>query len=132
MAILEQNKVSYLHSIDCPHTLKLDLKVDSYQPVHCTALDRVLPAYQDEGIIDRSLKRNKLTAYTTKTSNNPAQLISILEQIQEEDYNLINKEYSPGVCCIAAPIFDDYDMVAALPGFSLSAARISPEITDSI
>ena len=64
-------------------------------------------------------------------SNNPAQLMNIPEQIREEGYSLVNGEYSPGVCYITVPIFDDYDMFVASPGFSLPTARMSPEIMDS-
>lgn len=132
LAVLEQGKVLYLHSIDCPHALKLDLKVGSYQPVHCTALGRVLLAYQDEDTIAGSLKKNKLTAYTTKTITNPAQLRNILEQIREEGYSFVSEEYRPGVCCIAVPIFNDLDMVVASLSFSLPTARMSPEIMESM
>ena len=127
LAVLEQDKVLYLHSIDCPHALKLDLKVGSYPLVHRTALGRVLLAYQDEGTIASSLKKNKLTAYTAKTITNPAQLRNILEQIREEGYSFVSEEYRPGVCCIAVPIFNDLDTVVASLSFSLPTARMAPE-----
>lgn len=132
LAVLEQGKVLYLHSIDCPHALKLDLKVGSYQPVHCTALGRVLLAYQDENSIANILKKNKLPAYTAKTVTNPAQLIEILKQIREEGYSYVNEEYRPGVCCIAVPIFDEHGMIAASLSFSLPTARMTPEILESM
>lgn len=48
LAVLEQAQIVYLHSIESPHALKLDFQVGSYQPAYCTALGRVLLAYQDQ------------------------------------------------------------------------------------
>lgn len=128
LAVLEQNKIVYLYNIECPHALKLDFRVGTYQPVHCTALGRVLLAYQDDKTISNILKENKLKSYTAQTVTNPEQLIKILHQIRREGYSFVSEEYRPGVCCVAAPIFDEKGMIVAALSFSVPTARMNPDI----
>lgn len=132
LAVLEQDKVVYLHSIECPHALRLDFKVGSYQPVHCTALGRVILAYQDDSTISQILKTKKLKSYTAGTVTDPDELRQILLQVRQEGYSFVSEEYRPGVCCIAVPIFDEHGTIAASLSFSLPTARINPDILEAM
>ncbi len=128
LAVLDQGQVVYLHSIEFPHALKLDFKVGTYQPAHCTALGRVLLAYQDLKIRDNFLKKSRLKAYTPKTVTDPEQLANIFQHIREQGYSFVSDEYRPGVCCIAAPIFDREGQLAASLSFSLPTARMEKDL----
>lgn len=128
LAILDQRQVVYLHSIECPHDLKLDFKVGTYQPAYCTALGRVLLAYQDEAILGNFLKKGKLKSYTPKTVSDPVQLVQIFREIREQGYSFVSEEYRPGVCCVAVPIFDEKGHIAASLSFSFPTARMDPDI----
>ncbi|MDD4896381.1 MAG: IclR family transcriptional regulator [Atribacterota bacterium] len=130
LAVLEQSRVVYLHNIECPHALRLDFKVGTYQPAHCTALGRVLLAYQDDRTISSILKKNRLKSYTAKTVTDPAQFIQILQKIRKEGYSFVSEEYRPGVCCVAAPIFDEHGSIVASLSLSLPTARMSPDILE--
>lgn len=132
LAVLDQGQVVYLHSIESPHALKLDFKVGTYQPAHCTALGRELLAYQEETTLNSFLKKNKLKSYTSKTVTDHKQLISIFQKIREQGYSFVSEEYRPGVCCIAAPIFDDRGNIAASLSFSLPTARLESDIFDKM
>lgn len=132
LAVLEQDKVVYLYNIDCPHALKLDFKIGTYQPVHCTALGRVLLAYQDDKTINNVLKADKLKSYTDKTVTSPKKLIEILHQVKKEGYSFVSDEYRPGVCCIAVPIFDEKGIITASLSFSLPTARLNPDVLDKM
>lgn len=128
LAVLDQNRIVYLHSIESPHALKLDFKVGTYQPVHCTALGRVLLAYQDESTIKAILEKNDFKSYTSKTVTSPNQLNLIFQQIRKQGYSFVNEEYRSGVCCIAVPIFDETGNIAASLSFSLPTARMETDI----
>lgn len=128
LAVLDQGQVVYLHSIESPHALRLDFKVGTYQPAYCTALGRVLLAYQNETNLNAFLKKNKLKSYTPKTVTDPDQLVHIFQKIREEGYSFVSEEYRPGVCCIAAPMFGERGNIAASLSFSVPTARMEPDI----
>lgn len=128
LAILDQGKVIYLHSIESPHALKLDFKVGTYQPVHCTALGRSLLAYQSSDYVNKFLNRDKLKSYTPNTVTDPDKIILILQKVREQGYSFVSEEYRPGVCCIAAPIFDEQQNIAASLSISLPTARMNSDI----
>jgi DNA-binding IclR family transcriptional regulator len=132
LAVLEQDKVVYLHSIESPHALKLDFKVGTYQPAYCTALGRVLLAYQSKETLNVFLKKGNFKSYTSKTITDPNQLAKILQAIRGQGYSFVSEEYRPGVCCIAAPIFDEKGDIAASLSFSLPTARMEPAILDKM
>lgn len=132
LAILDTGQIVYLYSIESPHALKLDFKVGTYQPAHCTALGRVLLAYQDETTLEHFLKKSKLKAYTPKTISDSKQLIQILKEIREQGYSFVSEEYRPGVCCVAGPIFDEKGHIAASLSFSLPTARMDPDILNKM
>jgi IclR family acetate operon transcriptional repressor len=132
LAVLEQDKVVYLHSIESPHALKLDFKVGTYQPAHCTALGRILLAYQDKETLNVFLKKDNFKSYTPKTIADPKQLAKVLQEIREQGYSFVSEEYRPGVCCIAAPIFDEKGNIAASLSFSLPTARMEPAVFDKM
>lgn len=132
LAVLEQDKVVYLHSIESPHALKLDFKVGTYQPAHCTALGRVLLAYQDEDTLNVFLKKDNFKSYTQKTITDPKQLAKILQEIRKQGYSFVSEEYRSGVCCIAAPIFDEKGNITASLSFSLPTARMEHDILDKM
>jgi len=128
LAILDQGKVIYLHSIGSPHALKLDFKVGTHQPVHCTALGRSLLAYQSSDVINKFLKTSKLKPYTPNTITDPDKLLLVLQKVREQGYSFVSEEYRPGVCCIAAPIFDEKQNIAASLSISLPTARMNSDL----
>ncbi|MFW6134679.1 MAG: IclR family transcriptional regulator [Elusimicrobiota bacterium] len=128
LAVLDQGQVVYLHSIKSPHALKLDFKVGTYQPAYCTALGRILLAYQDEATLSNLLKKDRLKAHTSKTVTDSAELVWIFQRIREQGYSYVNEEYRPGVCCIAVPVFDEKGKIAASLSFSVPTARMNQNI----
>jgi IclR family acetate operon transcriptional repressor len=132
LAVLEQDKVVYLHSIESPHALKLDFKVGTYQPAHCTALGRALLAYQNEETLNSFLNMESFRSYTPKTVTEPGQLVKIFQKIRKQGYSFVSEEYRQGVCCIAAPIFDEKGNITASLSFSLPTARMNPIILNKM
>ena len=128
LAILDQGQVVYLYSIESPHTLKLDFKVGTYQPAYCTALGRVLLAYQDENILKLAIGEKRLTAYTSKTITDPYSLKEIFQKTREQGYSFVSEEYRTGICCLAGPIFDEKGDITAAISFSLPTVRLEKDI----
>jgi DNA-binding IclR family transcriptional regulator len=87
-------------------------RVGAARPFHCTALGKILMAYQPVQIQDHYLS-NPLKVFTPKTIVKPDRLRDMLRQRRADGYAMDDEEYMEGTRCIAAPIFNYAGEVAA-------------------
>jgi IclR family KDG regulon transcriptional repressor len=106
LGILHQQKVLYIKKIDWQHYLKLDRPVGETDPLHCTALGKVLLSGMGDQELDKFLRTTKLVPFTKKTILNPKVLSKVIQDVREKGYATDMEELSDGVHCIAAPIRD--------------------------
>lgn len=122
----ERLEVVYIDKLDSPQDVRTVGEVGTRAPAHCTSMGKVLLAFQDEALVKRASRRMK--AYTKRTIVKPADLMRELERVRSEGYAVNNREYSPQVVGVAAPIFDrDGNVVAAL-SIAAPAERMGPAV----
>jgi IclR family transcriptional regulator, KDG regulon repressor len=120
-------EVIYIDTIDSPQDVRTFTEIGGRAPAHCTSSGKVMLAYQDEAVIRRLAR--KLKPYTQWTIVDPAELLRHLKRVRATGYALNQREYSPQVSGVAAPIFDpEGHVIAALsiaaPADRLPAARL--------
>jgi Transcriptional regulator len=118
LAILEDNEVRYLEKIEKFNSLRLYTSIGKREPVHCTALGKVLLASLPKSECDRigeSLVYNKLTP-NTKTSYQ--ELLLDIEFARKNDFAIDNGEHTFGSSCVAVPIRDYTGKVIAAMSLS--------------
>ena len=81
--------------------------------LHATAMGKVLLAYLDETAVDAAITEAGLPALTDQTITEPTTLKAHLAEVRRNGYALNHEEESPGVCGIAAPVFDHLGGVVA-------------------
>jgi len=81
--------------------------------LHATAMGKVLLAYLDEAAVDTAFAEAGLPALTGRTITDLAILRGHLAEVRRNGYALNHEEESPGVCGIAAPVFDHLGGVVA-------------------
>ena len=83
--------------------------------LHCTALGKVLLAFQPEDESSRIIRQIKLKSFTPNTISSKRKLMEELRKIRRKGYAFDFKESEQDVECIAAPIRNHLgDTVAAL------------------
>ncbi|MBU1428308.1 IclR family transcriptional regulator [bacterium] len=136
LAILDRDEIIYLYSVGSDNTLKLDLRIGSYQPAYCAAVGKVLLAYLSDQELDGYLQRVKLKSYTPYTITSKEYLKKDLKLIKERGYSFVNEEYMVGVSCVAVPIKDQQGKVCAGLSFSVPTVRMDkeklPQLIDSL
>jgi DNA-binding IclR family transcriptional regulator len=120
LAILAQGKALYIDQVESPATLRVNVQVGQMAPLHCTALGKILLAFNAGEL------PNKLEAFTPNTITDPAALLSHLESVRQLGYALDNEEFDLCVCCIAIPVHDLRNRVVAAMGISGPATRLTP------
>lgn len=121
LAIPGQGKVLYIDQVESPATLRVNAQVGTMNPLHCTALGKILLAF---GGVEPPAD---LESFTPHTITNTDQLRKNLEQIRTQGYAVDDEEFDLGVRCIAVPVEDFRGKVIASMGISGPATRMTPE-----
>ncbi|WP_366922001.1 IclR family transcriptional regulator [Metallumcola ferriviriculae] len=115
--------------------LRASLEVGTREPIHPTALGKVLTSEMDEQQV-RALLGSEMQAHTNQTITSPDAFIKELEKVREQGYAIDNEEFCFGLSCISMPIRNyNGQIVAAIsvtgPSFRMSFSKIM-EIKDDL
>ncbi len=120
LAVCSQGKALYIDQVESPATLRVNAQVGTMNPLHCTALGKILLAYCDAPF------PTELNKHTPQTITIPEQLRTHLEEVRQLGYAMDEQEFDLGVRCLAAPVFDFRGKGIASIGISGPASRITP------
>jgi len=115
LAVLSDKEIVYVDKVDSPRSLGVMSKIGQRAPVYCTALGKVLLAFQVEEELGRIVNGIRLKPFTKNTLTSKNRLIKELKEIRNRGYALDQREYELDVECIGAPIRNHLgDVIAAL------------------
>lgn len=95
-------------------------------PLHCSAVGKVLAAYQPEDKLEELLAGYAYNSHTPNTITSREAFIRELQQVRLNGYAVDNQENEAGVRCVAAPVFDHAGHVAA----AISVSTIVTSVDD--
>jgi len=105
LAVLEGDQAIYIERVPAPGFIQIDTWVGRRMPLHSTSSGKALLAFLPEEQVE-SLVATGLTRFTAKTIVSWPRLKQELKKIRESGFALDDEENTPGVRCLAAPIFD--------------------------
>jgi DNA-binding IclR family transcriptional regulator len=97
-----------IDKIDSTQILRMDAAVGGTEPAYCTSFGKAILAYLPEPDLEKYLENMEFEAYTPNTITSKKMLREELLQIREKGYSIDNEEFTIGLRCIGAPIFN-YD-----------------------
>ena len=125
MSVLDGSEIVYVARVPTTRIMTIALALGSRLPVYPTSMGRVLLAGLTDHDIDDYMASASLARLTSHTVTDPAELRSILEDVREKGYALVDQELEEGVRSIAAPIRNAEGRVIAAMNLSCHAARVS-------
>lgn len=128
LAILKNNSMYYLAHVDSRTSPRMYTMVGYTNPLHCTAIGKVLLAFLDIGERERILDETGLPSYTHSTVMDRDVLELELEEVRRSGYSHEYGEHAVGSACIAAPIRDRTGRVVA--GLSASGKFSQGNLAD--
>lgn len=109
LAVLDGPDVVYLDKVGEAMTAAIPTRVGGRQPAHCTAVGKAILAYRDEdAAVDLQTRKTK---YSISTSS---QLAVELAKVRAHGVAMEREESVPGFGCVAAPIGNPGEAVAAV------------------
>ena len=131
LAVLRDFEVIHLDAREAAHLVRVGLRVGRRLPAHCTALGKVLLGCGGETVLreyGRWLGASGAPAkFTDATIVDRDKLFEHLQGVGLRRLAVDDEEFDAGVCCAAAPVFDDTGALVAALSVSAPTLRHGSE-----
>ncbi|HCX00572.1 MULTISPECIES: DNA-binding transcriptional regulator KdgR [Pantoea] len=127
LGALEEDSIVYIHKIDSLYNLRMYSRIGRRNPLHTTAIGKVLLAWRDRAEVNDILKEVEFKRSTANTIVTREALIDVLDQVKAQGFGEDNEEQEEGLRCIAVPVFDRFGVVIAGLSISFPTIRFSEE-----
>jgi DNA-binding IclR family transcriptional regulator len=112
LGVLDDDQVLYLEKLTASGGTVVPTRVGAHMPASCTAIGKSLLAFDSAAL--RNVVARPLPVLARGSIVNPRQLLGQVEQIRTTGVAYDQEESRAGVYCVAAPIFQDRRVVAAV------------------
>lgn len=127
LGALDEDSIVYIHKIDSSYNLRMYSRIGRRNPLHSTAIGKVLLAWRDGGEVNEILSQVEFTPSTPHTLTSAAELLPVLDKVREQGFAEDIEEQEAGLRCIAVPVFDRFGVVIAGLSISFPTIRFSQE-----
>ena len=127
LGALEEDSIVYIHKIDSLYNLRMYSRIGRRNPLHTTAIGKVLLAWRDRSEAQEILSEVEFRRSTANTIVTAEALLDVLLQVKEQGFGEDNEEQEEGLRCIAVPVFDRFGVVIAGLSISFPTIRFSEE-----
>jgi IclR family acetate operon transcriptional repressor len=128
LARLEGSENVYLAKVDSTHPLRLQSEVGVRLSAHATGIGKALLASLPDDEVRRRFGTERLPRTTANTITSMRALLKELARIRSLGFAIDDEEYTPGVFCLAVPIYDDAGHAVVAISTSVPTMRLSPEV----
>lgn len=122
LGILNGDAVLFLSQAETHETIRAFFPPGTRSALHASGIGKALLAHTHPSELRYMIRNMRLERFTDKTLTDPQALMDDLAAIRARGYSLDNEERTPGMRCIAAPIFDLAGEAAA--GISVSGPTL--------
>jgi IclR family pca regulon transcriptional regulator len=127
-SVLDGTEIVYVARAQTNRIMTISLAVGTRLPAYATSMGRVLLANLSPADLHKTLDAMPLSALTERTVVDRAELESILKEVRESGFAIIDQELESGVRSAAAPIHDRRGHTVAAVNVSAHASRVSLEL----
>lgn len=127
LGALDDDCIIYIHKIDSMYNLRMYSRIGRRNPIHTTAIGKVLLAWSEPQELQDVLSKITFTRSTDKTITSVEDFMPVLEKAKQQGYAEDIEEQEDGLRCIAVPIFDRFGVVIVGLSISFPTIRFSEE-----
>ena len=121
LTVFDGKTVVYIDKVESAKPVVMYSKIGNIAPFYCTAVGKVILAYQSTEKVDELLNDGGLKKHTENTITRKDLLLKELARIKKGGFAVDNEEHEENICCIAAPLWHHDGKVAA--AISISSVR---------
>jgi IclR family KDG regulon transcriptional repressor len=128
LGMLIDSEIIYVHKVDSRHMLGMYSRVGRRAPLHCTAIGKVLLAWEGPARRAEILKGCDFKRYRDKTITTREDFDAELARTLAQGFGQDREEFDDHIRCAGIPIFDRLNQVVAglsvsFPSFRYDMAR---------
>jgi IclR family KDG regulon transcriptional repressor len=127
LGTLIDSEIIYVHKIDSRHTLGMYSKIGRRAPLHCTAIGKVLMAWEHPERRDRILDSAEFKRFRDKTIVERGPYLAELERVRAQGFGEDREEFDDHIRCLGIPIFDRLNQPIAGMSISFPTFRYDEE-----
>jgi DNA-binding IclR family transcriptional regulator len=124
LGIIDHYSVLYVYEMESPRAIRMAAAVGGRAPLHCTAVGKVLLAFQSADYVQQFLERG-LAQYTPKTLTRRDAVLGMLKEVRQGEHAVDDEESEGGLRAIAAPVRNHTGAVIAALGVAAPLQRMS-------
>jgi IclR family transcriptional regulator, KDG regulon repressor len=136
LGMLIDSEIIYVHKVDSRHMLGMYSRVGRRAPLHCTAIGKVLLAWEHAERVDRILAGCDFQRYRDKTITERGAFDAELQRVRGQGFGEDREEFDDHIRCLGVPIFDRLNQPVAglsvsFPTFRFDEAK-APEVVKKL
>lgn len=124
LGIVDQFSVLYVYEMESRHAIRMAAAVGGRAPLHCTAVGKVLLAFQPADYVKQVIERG-LAAHTSRTLTRREAVLAMLDEVRQREYAIDDEESETGLRATAAPVRNHTGAVIAALGVAAPVQRMS-------
>jgi len=133
LAVLDGAEVLYVVKEEGTRTIRMVSAVGKRFPAHGTGVGKMLlSALDDSALAERFPDGRPLAPLTSRTITDPQTLRAEVAATRARGYALDNEESTPGLSCVAAPVYGAAGAMVAAMSISVPSVRFSPARRDEL
>lgn len=127
LAYLIEDRIHVLDSIESYHEIHMSNRIGRVLPPHCSAMGKVITAFQERELADQIIEVYGLSRRTENTITDRTRLMREFEEIRRTGTGCDREESVPGGICFGAAIRPPGKPVVAALSLSTPVLRMTPE-----
>jgi IclR family pca regulon transcriptional regulator len=125
--VLSGDDVVYTVRVPYRRIMAMNVDVGSRIPAFASSMGRVLLGALGDGDLEAALARAELRPITPHTVSTVDALRSLVREVRDQGWCLLEQELEAGIQCVAAPVHDVSGTVVAAVTVSSHTTRVPPE-----
>ena len=109
--MLDGDHTVYFDRVESDWPYRIDLKIGSQLPLHCTASGKLFLAFMPAKQRTKLISAAPLKRYTERSITDIAYLEEELKRIKSEGIGVDNEEFVPGMVALAVPVFNSANQI---------------------
>jgi DNA-binding IclR family transcriptional regulator len=127
LAKLVGNECVYLAKKESTHPLRLQSDVGMRLQAHATGVGKAMLAQLDDADVSELFETTALPVFTPQTLVDMTILLTDLSATRARGFAVDNEEYTPGVFCLAVPIYEALGNATAALSVTVPITRATPD-----
>jgi DNA-binding IclR family transcriptional regulator len=127
LAVLDGIENVYLAKVDCSHPVRLQSEVGKRLYAHATGLGKVLLASRSDEDLRARYDAIPFPSVASSPIHSLDDLLAVVARVRTNGFSVDDQEYTPGLRCVAVPVYDVDHRVAAALSAAIPLMRAGPD-----